>query len=271
MNVVRPSRFSYDIPSRKGSSYVDPLSFTPSGSGGELRGRTSTVDLRYFTSTSPTAGRAHMTSGSRRTTNAHKPMSRGTNIDDDSQWRETKTKERGWGDEAGRLREPVYSWGSPQIQRDESRLIAPGRQKVHSGSRGQKHNSNVRGYNAQQFNRGYRHTKTQYKGHHEAARSRENSFVPPSNGRGRQNAVMVETYEMPSGVYKGDRRYIQFGNNTWETVTIDSWNHWNGTWQVLDTSGRSIQASPLALKTEDEYQFLSKERTIRYRSFGSFV
>jgi len=282
MKVVYPSRFSYDIPSRKGSSYVDPLIFTPSGSElGESRRGNSNVDLCYFTSTSPAAGRAHVTSGSRWATNSNNFMSRGTNLDDDSQWKETKAKERSGCDEAERwayrsqvssIREKVYSSGPPQIQPDKSRLIAPGRQEVHSGSRGQKRNSNVRGSDAQRSPGGHaQHTKTLYKGQHEASRSREDSFVPPSHGRERQNAVRVDTYEMPSGVYKGDRRYIQFGNGMWETVTIDAWNHWNGTWQVLDTSGRSIQAAPLALKTENEYRFLSKERTIRYRSIGSLV
>jgi len=281
MNFVRHSRVSYDIPSRKGSNYVDPLSFTPSGSEvGASRGGNSSLDLCYFAPQSPVARRAHVTSGSRAATNSHNLMSRGTNLDDDSQWNKTKAIERSWGDETERpalshvnsVREKVYSSGPPQIKPDMSRLIAPGRQKVHSGSSGQKRNGNVRGSNAQPSRMGYvQHTTTQYKGHHEASRSREDSFIPPSHGRERQNAVRVDTFEMPSGVYKGDRRYIQFGNGLWETVTIDGWNCWNGTWQVSDTSGRSIQAAPLALKTEDEYRFLSKDRTIRYRSIGSFV
>jgi len=274
-NVVSPSRFSCDIPSRKGSSYVDPLSFTPSGSGlGVSREGNSSIDLWYFTSTSPAAGRANVTSGTRRAPNSHNLM-----VSDDNQRRETKAKVRSKGDEAERpayrshvssVREKVHSSGQPQVQPGKSSLIAPGRQKVHSGSRGPKRNSNVRGSNAQHSRRGNtQHTKTQYKVHHDASRSREDSFVPPSLGRDRTNAVRVETYEMPSGVYNGDQRYIQFGNDIWETVTIDCWNYWNGTWQVLDTSGRSIQAAPLALKTEDEYRFLSRNRKISYRSFGS--
>jgi len=273
-NFVSPSRFSYDIPSRKGSSYVDPLSFTPSGSGlGILRGGKSSLDLWYFTSTSPAAGRANVTSGTRRATDSHNLIS-----SDENRWRETKAKGRSKGDEAERpayqshvssVSEKVYNSGQPQIQPGKSRLIAPGRQKVHCGSREQKRNS-IRGSNSQHSLRGYaQRTKPQYKVHHDASRSLEDSFIPPSLGRDRTNAVRVETYEMPSGVYNGDQRYIQFGNDIWETVTIDCWNYWNGTWQVLDTSGHSIQAAPLALKTEDEYRFLSKKRTISYRSFGS--
>jgi len=278
--IVSPSRFSYDIPSRKGSSYVDPLSFTPSGDGlGVSRGGNYSIDLWYFTSTSPTSGRANVTSGTRRATNSNNLMSRGTDHDEDSQWKETMAKGRSKGDGAERavyrshassVREKVYRSGQPQIQPGKSRLISRGRQKVNSGSRGRKRNSNVRGSNAQHSRMGYaQHTKTLYKGHHEASRSREDSFIPPNNGRDRTNAVRIDTHEMPSGVYNGDQRYIQFGNDIWEPVTIDCWNYWNGTWQVLDASGRSIQAAPLALKTEDEYRFLSKKRTISYRSFGS--
>jgi len=280
-NVASPSRFSYDITSPKGSSYVDPLSFTPSfGELGELRGGNSSIDLWYFTSTSPAEGRTYVTSRSRKATNSHNLMSRGTNLDDESEWRETKAKVRSWGVEAERpayrthvspVREKVYSWATPQVQPDKSRLLAPGRQKVHSEIRGQKRTSNVRESSVQQPCRGSANINTQYKGHHQVSRGREDSFLPPSHGRERRNAVRLDSFEMPSGVYKGDRRYIQFGNDIWETVTIDGWNHWNGTWQVLDTNGRSIQAAPIALKTEDEYRFLSKERTIRYRSFGSFV
>jgi len=280
-NVASPSRFSYDIPSRKGSSYVDPLSFTPSVSGlGELRGGNSSIDLWYFTSTSPAAGRTYVTSRSRKATNSHNLRSRGTNLDDDSEWRETEAKGRSWGVESERpayrshvspVREKVYSWAKPQVKPDKSRLVAPGRQKVHSDIRGQKRNNNVRESSAQQSCRDSANLKTQYVGHHQVSRGREDSFLPPSHGRERRNAVRLDSFEMPSGVYKGDRRYIQFGDDIWETVIIDGWNHWNGTWQVLDSNGRSIQAAPIALKTEDEYRFLSKERTIRYRSFGSFV
>jgi len=287
-NFVSPSRFSYDIPSRKGSSYVDPLSFTPSASGlGESRGGNSSLDLWYFTCNSPAAGRTYVTSRSRKVANSHNLMPRGTNLDDDGEWRETKATGRSWSDEAERpayrshvspVREKVHSWATPQALPDESRFVAPGRRKVHSGMRGQKRNSNVRGSRAQQSLGGTANIKIKHKGHHQVSRDQEDSFLPLSHGRlplshgrERRNAVRLDSYEMPSGVYKGDRRYIQFGNDTWETVTIDSWNHWNGTWQVLDTNGRSIQAAPIALKTEDEYRFLSKERTIRYRSFGSFV
>jgi len=274
-----PSRYSLDIPSHKGSNYVDPLSFTSSDSlVGESRVGNSNFELWYLTSTSPAEARAHNISGGRRTTHSQ-VWSRETNFDNDRRRRGTKTKGRSWDDEAERqvcpshksqARDKVYRRRAPKARPVRSGSVAPGREKVHSGSRRQKRNSDIRGSFASQSRSSHSHTETMHESRHEASRSREDSFVPPSHGRERRNAVRVETYEMPRGVCKGDRRYIQFGNDIWETVYIEGWNHWNGTWQVSDTNGHSMQAAPLALKTEEEYRFLSKEREIRYRSFGSF-
>jgi len=329
-NVENPLRNSYDVQSRGGSTYIDPRSFSSTGSGlGELSKEVSDPymrDLYYLTSTSLPTGRDPTNSGGRRTTTNHANvmMARGLSVDEDSYWGESKKEARSFGSRgaqqvqelyanpvrqkvySGGSRQKVYSGGSHQAnnygdgwQQPQTRsyLLTPGLQNAYSGGRTQKSYSNSRTSNVQHSNNGYAREQSRYIEPREAprsvdssfvaqsnesarmqsryiepreaVRSRDSSFVTPSNGRQRRNAVKLETHDMPSGIYKGDRRYIQYGSGLWETVTVEAWNHWNGTWQVTGTNGRTMQAAPLSLKTNEEYRFLSKERAIGHRSFGS--
>lgn len=292
-NVENPTRSSYDMQSHGGSFYRDPRSHSSAGSG--LDKYTSGVsspymrDLYYMTSTSPPVGRGPINSGGRRPTSSHHVVSRGSTIDEDRYWRESKTEAISYGNNSMRpvyhshaapIQEKEYNWGPShgskyldgwQQNRKTSHLITPDRQSAFTGTRAQKNYGDVRIANIQRYQTVSSPIKSGYIDPQEARKSRTTSFVQPSNVRQRRNAIKVDTYEKPSGLFKGDRRYIMFGSGLWETVTVDNWNHWSGTWQVIDSGGRSFQAAPLALKTEEEYRFLSKDRTCGHRSFASSI
>jgi len=90
--------------------------------------------------------------------------------------------------------------------------------------------------------------------------------------RMRGNAIDLIPVESPGGKFlHGKEFWLQNPEGGWERVTIENWNHWNGTWQVRGADGTAFPAAPIALKTEEEYRFLSRERNVRSRSFKSFV
>lgn len=289
--VENHNRNSYDGRLSLGSFYSDPRSLSSAGRGLEnfpwRVSRASMSDVYYLPS--PPTGLYPTNSGGRRPTNSQEIfLSRGTSIDDDIHWGEQKTEAITTGDNAG---EPAYqSLGVParvrghsrgasnghkftdgwQQNRKTSQLRAPAFREAHSHDMAQKTCDDVR-LELQRSLSDHSRRKSKRTDPREAERSLRKSIVVPSNVRQRRNAIAkkVDTHERPRGLYKGDRRYIQFRSGLWETVTVDNWNHWNSTWQVIDSSGRSMQAAPLALKTEEEYQFLSKPRIIGYRSFAS--
>lgn len=102
------------------------------------------------------------------------------------------------------------------------------------------------------------------------AGDRKNTDWKASKRRERGNAIEVKPIDCPAGkVQPGNQYYLQNGELQWEAVTIESWNFWNGTWQVRGENGEAFPATPSALKSEEEYRFLSRERTFSYRSFSS--
>jgi len=89
--------------------------------------------------------------------------------------------------------------------------------------------------------------------------------------RKRGNAIEVTPVDPPSGkILTGKQFYLQNAELEWELVTIENWNSWNGTWEVRGADGMPFPASPIALKSEEEYIFLSRERKFSSRSFQSF-
>jgi len=93
-----------------------------------------------------------------------------------------------------------------------------------------------------------------------------------STVRMRQDAIQVTPIEPPDGnFHTGQRFFLQNSGLEWEMVTLEHWNHWNGTWQVRGEDGISFPAAPIALKNDEEYEFLSRERIFRSRSFKSIV
>jgi len=101
--------------------------------------------------------------------------------------------------------------------------------------------------------------------------SNEDSLIEfPILERIRSNAIELQPVKAPGGKFLSEQQfYIQNANCEWEIVSIESWNPWNGTWQVMGEDGISFPAAPIALKTKEEYEFLSRERVFRTRSFGS--
>jgi len=94
----------------------------------------------------------------------------------------------------------------------------------------------------------------------------------PTLGRGRSNAVELKPVKRPGGKFlTDDRYYLQHATGEWECVTIKSWNQWNGTWQVKGNDEKTFPAAPIALKNKEEYVFLSRRRSVKPRSFGSFA
>jgi len=93
----------------------------------------------------------------------------------------------------------------------------------------------------------------------------------PTLERIRSNAMQSKLVEAPQGKFLSEHEfYIQTADCNWERVCIESWNPWNGTWQVRGEDGMSFPAAPIALKTKQEYEFLSRERVFMTRSFGSY-
>jgi len=94
----------------------------------------------------------------------------------------------------------------------------------------------------------------------------------PLEVRKRGKAVVVKPVARPEGnIQNGKQFYLQNAGGEWEKVIIQNWNSWNGTWQVKGEEGRAFPAAPLALKSEEEYGFLSRERSIKTRSFKSLA
>jgi len=86
----------------------------------------------------------------------------------------------------------------------------------------------------------------------------------------RSNAVDVKPVCRPGGKFLIEKQlYCQNLWMDWEKVTIESWNAWNGTWQVRGADGKLFPAAPIALKTKEEFKFLSRKRSFIARSFGS--
>jgi len=88
--------------------------------------------------------------------------------------------------------------------------------------------------------------------------------------RKRGNAIEVKPIHRPIGNFlPGKQFYLQNGDLEWEAVTIESWNFWNGTWQVRGEDGMDFPAKPNALKSKEEYTFFTRERRFSFRSFTS--
>jgi len=88
--------------------------------------------------------------------------------------------------------------------------------------------------------------------------------------RKRGNAIEVKPIDRPTGKFlPGKQYYLQNAELQWEAVTIESWNFWNGTWQVRGENGVAFPATPTALKSEEEYRFFTMERSFSFRSFSS--
>jgi len=100
----------------------------------------------------------------------------------------------------------------------------------------------------------------------------DSSRETPTLGRVRSNAVELKPVKRPGGKFlTDDRYYLQHATAEWECVTIESWNPWNGTWQVKGEDDKTFPAAPIALKNKEEFVFLSRRRSIKPRSFGSFT
>jgi len=94
----------------------------------------------------------------------------------------------------------------------------------------------------------------------------------PTLERVRSSAVELKRIKRPGGKFLSDNHfYLQHATGEWERVTIESWNPWNGTWQVRGEDEKTFSAAPIALKNEEEYVFLSRKRSFKPRSFGSFT
>jgi len=92
----------------------------------------------------------------------------------------------------------------------------------------------------------------------------------PLEVRKRGKAIMIKPIDRPGGKFlNGKHFYLQIAGGEWEKVTIEHWNSWNGTWQVRGSGGTAFPAAPIALKSEEEYGFLSRKRSIKSRSFKS--
>jgi len=92
----------------------------------------------------------------------------------------------------------------------------------------------------------------------------------PSMERIRWNAIELKPVDPPGGKFFEEKQfYIQNAERQWEVVNIERWNPWNGTWQVKGEDSDSFPAAPIALKSKEEYEFLSRERKVKPRSFGS--
>jgi len=103
-----------------------------------------------------------------------------------------------------------------------------------------------------------------------SGRDGKTSDLTDSKLRKRGNAIEVTPIDRPCGKFlPGEQYYLQNGELQWEAVTIESWNFWNGTWQVRGENGVAFPATPSALKTEEEYRFFSRERSFSFRSFSS--
>jgi len=94
----------------------------------------------------------------------------------------------------------------------------------------------------------------------------------PLEVRKRGKAIMIKPIDRPGGKFlNGKHFYLQIAGGEWEKVTIEHWNSWNGTWQVRGPGGIAFPAAPIALKSEEEYGFLSRERSTKSRSFKSLA
>jgi len=86
--------------------------------------------------------------------------------------------------------------------------------------------------------------------------------------RKRGKAIDLIPIERPEGKFVNEKEFfLQNAEGGWENVTIENWNPWNGTWQVKGVDGTAFPAAPIALKTAEEYGFLSRERRVRPRTF----
>jgi len=86
----------------------------------------------------------------------------------------------------------------------------------------------------------------------------------------RSNAIELEPTEAPQGKFVREKQfYVRKSYGDWEIVCLESWNSWNATWQVKGGDGKSFPAAPIALKSKEEYEFLSRNRVVNSRSFGS--
>jgi len=95
--------------------------------------------------------------------------------------------------------------------------------------------------------------------------------TPLEKERVRSNAIEIMAVDSPGGMFCEEKQfYVQNPESVWEIVNIEGWNPWNGTWQVKGADTVSFPAAPIALKSKEEYEFLSRERTVKPRSFGSF-
>jgi len=94
--------------------------------------------------------------------------------------------------------------------------------------------------------------------------------VEACSERLRSGAIDIKTIISPEGKFLSEKQfYTQRGNGEWESVRIEHWNPWNGTWQVKGSNDKTFAAAPIALKSITEYEFLSRERYCNPRTFGS--
>jgi len=99
---------------------------------------------------------------------------------------------------------------------------------------------------------------------------RKSSYEKYSTGRVRRDAILVNTIDPPDRkLFLGKTFFLQNSAFDWERVTVEHWNCWNGTWQVRGEDGISFPAAPIALKNAKDHEFLTRERSIRLRSFNN--
>jgi len=114
------------------------------------------------------------------------------------------------------------------------------------------------------------HTERRFSGTIRSDCHGESSHEKGAAVRMRRDAIQVTPIEPPDPKFmSGKQFFIQNSGYEWEMVILEHWNHWNGTWQVRGEDGISFPAPPIALKNDEEYEFLSRKRSFRLRSFNS--
>jgi len=74
--------------------------------------------------------------------------------------------------------------------------------------------------------------------------------VEGSSERMRSGAIDIKTVNSPKGKFLSEKQfYIQRGNGEWESVSIEHWNPYNGTWQVKGSNDQTFAVAPIALKS----------------------
>jgi len=89
--------------------------------------------------------------------------------------------------------------------------------------------------------------------------SRDHPSEIPTLERVRSNAIELKPAKAPQGKFVREKQfYVRKSYGDWESVRLESWNAWNATWQVRGADDISFSAAPIALKSKEDYEFLSK-------------